>query len=44
MSWTKALIHMHEDLFDGQLGLWKGDPVDIPLNNNSLIILIRHPV
>lgn len=31
----KALIHKHEDLFDGQLGLWKGDPVDIPLKDNA---------
>ena len=30
-----ALLKKHEPLFDGQLGNWKGNPVEIPLKENA---------
>ena len=30
-----ALLKKHETLFDGQLGEWKGEPVDIPLQEDA---------
>lgn len=30
-----ALLKRNESLFDGQLGKWEGDPVDIPLKENA---------
>ena len=30
-----ALLKKHEPLFDGQLGDWKGDPVEIPLKEDA---------
>ena len=30
-----ALLRKHETLFDGKLGEWKGDPVDIELKPDA---------
>ena len=36
-----ALLKKHETLFDGQLGEWKGDPVDIPLKDDAKLYHAR---